>query len=441
MFGSGTTFSGVSTPATIPTAICVQSNAVNAAGQTSQVFTPGQLGDEINISQALYDPSTQTLSVKATSGDQTVPQTLTVQGFGTINVSTGQLLANPRLAVPSIVTVLSTGGGANSRQVRLGTVSGGTSTAPVAVNDSITTVEDTAVTISVLGNDTAASGGTVNVVSRPVLGTASVTANGTITYTPNSNASGTDTFTYTVTVGTAVSNEATVTVSITPVNDPPSAINDSVGALAGSSTTANLLANDTDPDGASDLASVVIVTGNASLGLTAGTVFPGGNVTIAPTAGTLGGNYTFTYNAVDVAGMQSLTPATVTVAVSSQESIQPAKTQFTQNKFRWVITGTVTPNSSQTMSITYLDGTYKPAGGSCAAPLSAAGTVLDTPVVDVTNTYTWDFILPKTSGVLNPTNTGDNGKSGGFWCTTPKTIRITDTQTGVFTAPQTISLK
>jgi VCBS repeat-containing protein len=441
MFGSGTTFSGVSTPAAIPSSICVQSNAVNAAGQTTQVFTPGQLGDEINITQALYDPTSQTLSVKAVSGDQTVPQTLTVQGFGTINPTTGQLLVNPLLSVPSTITVLSSGGGQNARQTRFGVVTGGTSTVPVAVNDSVTTVEDTAATISVLTNDTGATGGTVTVVSTPVLGTASVNANGSITYTPNLNANGADTFTYTVTVGTLVSNEATVTVSITPVNDPPIAINDSVGALAGSTTTANVMSNDIDPDGASDLASVVIVTGNPSLGLTAGTVFPGGNVTIAPPAGTLGGNYTFTYNVVDQAGVPSVTPATVTVAVSSAEAILPAKTQFTQNKFRWVITGTVSPNTRQTMQITYLDGTFKPAGGSCTTPVSAAGTVLDTPVVDATNTYTWDFILPSTAGVLNPTNSGDNGKSGGFWCSTPKTIRITDTQTGVFTSPQPLILK
>jgi hypothetical protein len=210
-----------------------------------------------------------------------------------------------------------------------------------------------------------------------------------------------------------------------------------------------VLANDSDPDGAADLNQAVIVTGNANLintltgaPLQTGDVFPGGVVSFTTDQNLIGGNYSFTYNAVDKATPTpntSATPATVLVSVSSQETIRPAKTQFTQNKFRWVITGTVTPNSNQTMSITYLDGSYKPAGGTCATPVSAAGTVLDTPVVDSTNTYNWDFILPRTGGVLNPTNTGDN--KNGFWCTTPRTILITDTKTGVSTPPQPLQLK
>ena len=52
-------------------------------------------------------------------------------------------------------------------------------------------------------------------------------ADGSFTYTPNANFNGTDSFTYTASDGTAVSNVATVTITVTRVNDAPVAVNDS----------------------------------------------------------------------------------------------------------------------------------------------------------------------------------------------------------------------
>ncbi len=100
--------------------------------------------------------------------------------------------------------------------------------APVAMNDSATVAEDTigGVAINVLSNDsdvdspidpaTLIAGGATN-------GTLSVnTTTGVVTYTPNSNFFGTDIFTYTVKdTALATSNTATVTVTVTPVNDAP----------------------------------------------------------------------------------------------------------------------------------------------------------------------------------------------------------------------------
>src|SRR4029453_18261813 len=105
--------------------------------------------------------------------------------------------------------------------------------APIAVDDSYTTTEDTALSVAapgILGNDTDVDGGqlTPSVVSPPVNGTVTLdTAIGAFIYTPNPNFNGTDTFTYQVTDGTATSNLATVTLTVTPVNDPPVAANDS----------------------------------------------------------------------------------------------------------------------------------------------------------------------------------------------------------------------
>jgi len=109
--------------------------------------------------------------------------------------------------------------------------------------------------------------------------------------------------------------------------------------------------------------------------------------------------------------------------------------QYTQKSFRWVVTGTASPIAGQTLRIAYVDGTYK-VNGACTG--NAAGTVLGSAVVDPTGTWTLDTILGNTAGLLNPSNTG--GNSTGFWCSGPKTLRITDPILGG-TATIAVSLK
>jgi len=141
-------------------------------------------------------------------------------------------------------------------------------------------------------------------------------------------------------------------------------------------------------------------------------------VTFTPPAQNPTGTYTFTYNAADQTGVPSATPATVTVTLSGGEAIVPAKTIYTQNKGRWTLSGTVSPANGQTITMTYVDGTYK-VNGACTG--SAAGTVVGTAPSDPNGNYLYDQILTNTSGVLNPSNT--LGNSGGFWCSPPRTIR------------------
>jgi uncharacterized repeat protein (TIGR01451 family) len=87
---------------------------------------------------------------------------------------------------------------------------------PVAVDDSATTPEGTAVTIDVLSNDSDADGDTLTVASATQGAHGSVINNGDdITYTPDSGFSGTDTFTYTVSDGNGGTDTAAVTVTVT----------------------------------------------------------------------------------------------------------------------------------------------------------------------------------------------------------------------------------
>ena len=101
----------------------------------------------------------------------------------------------------------------------------GVNDAPVAVADSVTISEDAAATIiSVLGNDTDAEETTLTTVSGKTNGSNGTVTNngdGTVSYTPNANFSGTDTFQYKTNDGTVDSALATVTVTVSAVNDDP----------------------------------------------------------------------------------------------------------------------------------------------------------------------------------------------------------------------------
>ena len=93
-------------------------------------------------------------------------------------------------------------------------------TAPVAEDQSVTTDEDTAVNITLNGTD--ADGNFLNytVIDGPTNGSLDGTAPN-LTYTPNSNYNGPDSFTFSVNDGFGDSNIATVSITVTPVNDAP----------------------------------------------------------------------------------------------------------------------------------------------------------------------------------------------------------------------------
>jgi gliding motility-associated-like protein len=187
---------------------------------------------------------------------------------------------------------------------------------PVANNDNVTTNEDVAVTINVVSNDTdaddALNPSSVTIVANPANGTVSVNATtGEITYTPSGNYNGNDSFTYTVRDASgAISNTATVAITITPVNDAPVAVADNASTTESVAVTINILANDSDVDDGLDATSVTIVgsTSNGTLSVNPTT----GVVTYTPNAGYIG-NDSFTYTVEDLAGVVS---NTVTVSIT-----------------------------------------------------------------------------------------------------------------------------
>jgi len=438
-------FVKLSEVAGIPDGVCVKQLGVNTNGNTNFSYYSADLTDQVLISEALYDPSTQQMKVTAASSDSTRDVTLAVGGFGQINIPAGttspvSLIAST-LAPPANINVSSiTLGGSNVAQVNTGVVVG-TPVLPVAFNDAAATSEDTPlVGFDVLANDSNASGGTVSVNAQPAKGTVSVNADQTITYTPNLNTNGTDSFTYSVNKGGNVSNTATVLVEVTPVNDLPVANNDNGGSVRGIVNTINLLANDTDPDGAADLAGGEIVTGNANLGIAAGP-FNGAVLSFTPPATTPAGTYSFTYRARDTAGALSANTANVNITVATTDAPSIVRALFTQKTFRWQIDGAVGTSAGQSISVRYNTGAWhSPAVGTActlANRVSADNDLLSTAAVDAAGNWVYDQILSPTTGFKNPTNAGTNAN---YWCTRPTQIRVISSLTGA-TANLAINLK
>ena len=95
--------------------------------------------------------------------------------------------------------------------------------APVAVDDAASTNEDVAVTIHVLTNDSDIENDalTVTGVSAASHGSASISSDTLVVYTPDADWNGTDSFTYNISDGNGGSASATVTVTVNAVNDAP----------------------------------------------------------------------------------------------------------------------------------------------------------------------------------------------------------------------------
>ncbi|MEM6400427.1 MAG: ExeM/NucH family extracellular endonuclease [Cyanobacteria bacterium P01_D01_bin.116] len=210
-------------------------------------------------------------------------------------------------------------------------------TAPVAQNDSVSTNEDTAISNTVLTNDSDPEGDTLTVTE--VNGVAADVGNqitlasgalltlnqdGTYSYNPNgqfeslnNGDTANDSFTYTISDGNGGTDIATVNITIdgvtdAPVNTAPVAQNDSDSTQSDTPLAiaqATLLANDTDPDG-----DVLSITSFDAASTQGGTVSDNGNgtFTYTPAAGFVGSD-TFDYTISD--GNGGTDTATVSIQV------------------------------------------------------------------------------------------------------------------------------
>lgn len=186
---------------------------------------------------------------------------------------------------------------------------------PVADDDTASTEEDTPVSILVLSNDLDADGNalTVRILTSPVQGMAVINGDQTVTYTPNGDYNGLDSFTYVVNDGVVDSAPATVSITVTPVNDAPVAIADSyntdedVPLTVDGTTLPLVLANDIDIDGDSLIA---VLDSDATNGIL--TLNADGSFSYTPDMNFNGAD-SFTYHATDGAANSEIVTVTITV--------------------------------------------------------------------------------------------------------------------------------
>jgi VCBS repeat-containing protein len=187
--------------------------------------------------------------------------------------------------------------------------------APVGVADTYTTAEDTALTVTapgVLGNDTDADSDplTATVVAQPAHGTLTLNTNGSFTYTPTANYHGPDSFTYTANDAATSSETTTVSLTVTAVNDAPTAAADTYTTAEDTAlpvVAPGVLGNDSDVDG--DTLSAVLDTGPAHGTLT---LNPDGSFSYTPAANYHGPD-SFAYKASDGTATSASTIVELTV--------------------------------------------------------------------------------------------------------------------------------
>src|SRR5207249_10690744 len=193
----------------------------------------------------------------------------------------------------------------------------------VAANDSYSVNEDTALTVAVSGvlsNDSDPDGNalTAVLVSGPAHAAAfSLNPDGSFSYTPSANYHGPDSFSYRANDGLTNSGVGTVSLTVTPLNDAPVAVNDTVSTSEDTPVTIAPLVNDFDVDGdALTLTSAGTVNGTVNI---AGT-----NLVFTPSAN-FNGAASITYTISD--GHDGTASATVAVTVTPANDAPVASSQ------------------------------------------------------------------------------------------------------------------
>ncbi|MCP5424475.1 MAG: tandem-95 repeat protein [Gammaproteobacteria bacterium] len=295
------------------------------------------------------------LNIEQQAGGNTPPSftstpitTATVGGPYSYNVTgsdpdVGDTLAISAVTLPSWLMLTDNGGGnalltgapgaadvgANSVELRLTDGAGGiavqsftitvdvtANSPPVAVAQNVSTNEDQAIVITLVGSDVDGDSLAFALASAPNNGTLGgisqlTPTSAQVAYTPNADFNGNDSFTFQVNDGTVDSPAATVTIDVGGVNDPPTA-NPSTQTTP-EDTPITLTLSGSDPDG--DALSFAVDSGpsNGTLGAITPLTDTTAQVIYTPNAD-FNGSDSFTFQVND--GTVDSPAATVTIDVS-----------------------------------------------------------------------------------------------------------------------------
>jgi len=249
---------------------------------------------------------------------------------------------------------------------------------PVTAAVSASTNEDTATTITLSATDVEGSSLTYSIVSNPSNGSLGSVSGTSVVYTPNTNWNGTDTFTYKANDGIADSNTATITVTVTAVNDPPTTNDESVST--NEDTAINITLGATDVDVIGNLTySIASNPSNGSVSLSESTA------TYTPNANWSGID-TFTWKAND--GTVDSNTATVTVTVAAVNDVPVASAVSASTNEDTAVTITLSATDIDGDNLTY-SIVSNPSNGSLG---SVSGTsVVYTPTANWNGTDTFTY--------------------------------------------------
>ncbi len=240
---------------------------------------------------------------------------------------------------------------------------------PTALDDTFTVAEDAAATdLNVLVNDNMApdTGETLTItnVTAAAHGTVTTANNGKVLrYTPTANYSGSDTFTYTLSDGNGGTDQASVTVTVTEVNDAPvvgadaRTINEDTSLVL---NVSDLIANDNAGPGETGQTLTVTGVNGASTGTVS---LQGSTVTFTPPANYFG-TATFSYTVRDngttngnadpksTVGTVTVTVSPVNDAPTATNDTATAQTGGSAIVINVLANDLITPDQGETLSVT-----------------------------------------------------------------------------------------
>jgi len=231
---------------------------------------------------------------------------------------------------------------------------------PVAQDDNVTTDEDVAVTLNILANDSDVeqsefNGANVSLEDQGngtgdyAKAVVTINADGSLNIAPKQDENGEFSFTYTLTDTDGLTSEpATVTVTLTPVNDAPVAVDNTVQLQEDGQFEVNVLGNDTDVDDGVDPSSVVIESapefGQATITSTGSIVYVANENYF--------GDDTFTYSVKDFAGAKS-NIASVNLQVDAINDAPVAEAQSLTTSEDTSLTITLNASDTENSALTY----------------------------------------------------------------------------------------
>ncbi len=264
---------------------------------------------------------------------------------------------------------------------------GSVNDAPIVINESPMTDEDTPINLDLIANDSDPDGDAITLDSVDAVstsgGTVVVELDGTVTYTPPPNFSGTDTFAYTVCDPFGACTSGLVEVDVLPVNDPPVGATDTVTVDEDVTTTLDVLANDSDVDG--DVLSVTGVDTTGTLGTVV--VNPDGTIDYTPPAG-YNGPDSFTYTVCDPAGLCDVVTVNLTVAALPDPPVATDDTAVTSEDTVAVIDVLVNDSDADGDPLT-VNLITQPANGTVSINADDTITYIPDPEFSGTDTFTY----------------------------------------------------